>query len=74
LTDVVEKVGGTLTTRSDRIAHDDFLNLSCAFDQYCSQHPSKSFFDSMTHCGHVAPRRSEAAFAATASAFSFNQG
>jgi hypothetical protein len=32
LVDVVEKVGGTLATRNNRIAHDDFLNLSCAFD------------------------------------------
>jgi hypothetical protein len=30
--DVVEKVGGTLTICNNRIAHDDFLNLSCAFD------------------------------------------
>jgi hypothetical protein len=30
--DVVEKVGGALTTRNNRIAHDDFLNLSCGLD------------------------------------------
>jgi hypothetical protein len=57
LDDVVEKVGGTLTTCNNRIAHDDFLNLSCAFDA-CFESilptapPQNRFSTASTHSGY----------------------
>src|SRR5215471_3532195 len=53
MTDAVEKVGATLTTRNNRIAQAGFLNRSCAFDarleSILREDPSKSFFDSIGH-------------------------
>src|SRR5215831_7113216 len=48
LTDAVEKVGATLTTRNNRIAQAGFLNRSCAFDARLEsillEDPLKIFF------------------------------
>src|SRR5215813_1925826 len=48
LTDVVEKVGATLTTRNNRIAQAGFLNRSCAFaarlESILLEDPLKIFF------------------------------
>jgi hypothetical protein len=57
MTDVVEKVGGTLPTRNNRMAHDGFLNLSCAFDAcfesiIAQSTPSNLFSTASTRFGH----------------------
>src|SRR5262252_4993844 len=48
MTDAVEKVGATLTTRNNRIAQAGFLNRSCAFDARLEsillEDPLKIFF------------------------------
>jgi hypothetical protein len=46
--DAVKKVGETLMTCNNRIAHDGYLaRLMLALNQYCSDRLSKSFFDSI---------------------------
>jgi hypothetical protein len=62
--DVVEKVGGTLLERNNRIIRGDFLNRTCAFDPHFEsmlhKDPPKIFFDNIDHglplrlrCQHV---------------------
>src|SRR5215471_13536228 len=57
MTDAVEKVGATLTTRNNRIAQAGFLNRSCAFDARLEsillEDPLKIFFRQHRPIGDV---------------------
>jgi len=44
LNDAVEKVGGTLTTRNNRIAHDGFLKFDEFFESILLRAPPQNYF------------------------------